>query len=151
MEPDGRSRSALAQGFLSFLAGDAAAEHAASHGQPIISCAGSFVAIANVSADSDHPFANIVVRQKPDQGGRQVLEAVDDILAHLELTALDPAPKAMKSSCAAFTASMPVEEIRSRQNPKSIAAPITAGFVTLPRERPSLANSIPLRGLVSQK
>jgi len=52
---------------------------------------------------------------------------------------------------AALTAATPMEEIRSRQNPKSITAPTTAGVVILPRDRPALANSIPLRGLVSQK
>jgi hypothetical protein len=43
-----------------------------------------------VSGDFDHALADIFSGEKSDQGCGQILEAIDNILAHLELAALDP-------------------------------------------------------------
>jgi hypothetical protein len=43
-----------------------------------------------LSDDFDHALADIFAGEKPYQGCGQILEAVDNILAHLKLAALDP-------------------------------------------------------------
>src|SRR3954471_9892305 len=42
------------------------------------------------SSELDHPLAAVVARQQSDQCLRRVLEAVDDVLLHLQLAGCDP-------------------------------------------------------------
>src|SRR3954465_5843322 len=42
------------------------------------------------SSEPDHPLAAVVARQQSDQRLRRVLEAVDDVLLHLQLPGCDP-------------------------------------------------------------
>jgi hypothetical protein len=52
------------------------------------------------SDDFDHALADIFPGEKPNQGCGQILEAVDNILAHLELAALDPSLEICERSLA---------------------------------------------------
>jgi hypothetical protein len=52
------------------------------------------------SEDFDQALADIFSGKKPNQGCRQILEAIDNILAHLELAALDPSLEICQGSLA---------------------------------------------------
>src|SRR3954449_6544162 len=54
------------------------------------------------SSELDHPLAAVLARQQSDQRLRRVLEAVDDVLLHLQLAGCDPGLEVGERTLALF-------------------------------------------------